>query len=103
MQWQRNPAHFKAWQEGKRDTRLLMLPCVSLTALAGCIPATDDYSQFFGERFIDRLAQGERYFMSQLIDGDLAANNGAGSGPLQPEPMQRRIFVFLTDNPGREI
>ena len=32
-----NPAHLQAGRKAKRDTRLLMPPCVSLTALAGCI------------------------------------------------------------------
>lgn len=27
----------------------------------------------------------------------------AGSGPLQPEPMQRRIFVFSTRQPGAKF
>ncbi|STI19033.1 deoxyribodipyrimidine photolyase, FAD-binding [Escherichia coli] len=38
--------------------------------------------------------EGERYFMSQLIDGDLAAITVAGSGRLLRVLMLRRIFVF---------
>ncbi len=41
--------------------------------------------------------------MSQLIDGDLAANNGGWQGLLLRVLMQRRIFVFSTRQPGREI
>lgn len=37
VQWQSNPAHLQARRKAKRDTRLLMPLCVSLTALAGCI------------------------------------------------------------------
>ena len=40
--------------------------------------------------------EGERYFMSQLIDGDLAANNGGWQWAASTELMQRRIFVFST-------
>ena len=41
--------------------------------------------------------------MSQLIDGDLAANNGGWQWPLQPVPMQRRIFVFSTRQPREKF
>ncbi len=40
--------------------------------------------------------EGERYFMSQLIDGDLAANNGGWQWAASTVLMQRRIFVFST-------
>lgn len=42
---------------------------------------------------------GERYFMSQLIDGDRRRITAAGSGRLQRAPTPRPIFAYLTPPP----
>ncbi len=42
---------------------------------------------------------GERYFMSQLIDGDRRRITAAGSGRLQRAPTPRPISAYLTPPP----
>lgn len=39
---------------------------------------------------------GEMWFMQTLADGEIASNNGGGSGVLALEPMRPRIFEFKT-------
>ncbi len=46
---------------------------------------------------------GERYFMSQLIDGDRRRITAAGSGRLQRAPTPRPISAYLTPPPGEKF
>ena len=46
---------------------------------------------------------GERYFMSQLIDGDRRRITAAGSGRLQRAPTPRPISAYLIPPPGEKF
>jgi deoxyribodipyrimidine photo-lyase len=86
LPWQNNETHFKAWCEGRTG-----YPIVD--AAMRCLNATGwmhnrlrmIVAMFLTKDLLITWQWGERYFMQQLVDGDMAANNGgwqwsAGSG-----------------------
>ena len=86
LDWPGNPAHFQAWCEGATG-----YPIVD--AAMRCLNATGwmhnrlrmIVAMFLTKDLLINWQMGERYFMQQLVDGDLAANNGgwqwsAGTG-----------------------
>jgi deoxyribodipyrimidine photo-lyase len=86
LQWSQNEAHFTAWCEGRTG-----YPIVD--AAMRCLNATGTMhnrlrmivAMFLTKDLLINWQQGERYFMRQLVDGDMAANNGgwqwsAGTG-----------------------
>ena len=86
LQWSDNQEHFAAWCEGRTG-----YPIVD--AAMRCLNATGTMhnrlrmivAMFLTKDLLISWQWGERYFMKQLVDGDLAANNGgwqwsAGTG-----------------------
>ena len=86
LKWSDNEAHFTAWCEGKTG-----YPIVD--AAMRCLNATGTMhnrlrmivAMFLTKDLLINWQQGERYFMKQLVDGDMASNNGgwqwsAGTG-----------------------
>jgi deoxyribodipyrimidine photo-lyase len=86
LPWSENRAHFQAWCEGRTG-----YPIVD--AAMRCLNATGTMhnrqrmivAMFLTKDLLINWQWGERYFMQQLVDGDLAANNGgwqwsAGTG-----------------------
>jgi deoxyribodipyrimidine photo-lyase len=84
--WSDNQEHFAAWCEGKTG-----YPIVD--AAMRCLNATGTMhnrlrmivAMFLTKDLLINWQLGERYFMKQLVDGDMAANNGgwqwsAGTG-----------------------
>jgi len=86
LEWSNNEEHFKAWCEGRTG-----YPIVD--AAMRCLNATGwmhnrlrmIVAMFLTKDLLIHWQWGERYFMKQLVDGDMAANNGgwqwsAGTG-----------------------
>jgi deoxyribodipyrimidine photo-lyase len=86
LEWSENKEHFSAWCEGKTG-----YPIVD--AAMRCLNATGMMhnrlrmivAMFLTKDLLISWQWGERHFMKQLVDGDLAANNGgwqwsAGTG-----------------------
>jgi deoxyribodipyrimidine photo-lyase len=86
LEWSDNEAHFQAWCDGRTG-----YPIVD--AAMRCLNATGwmnnrlrmIVSMFLTKDLMVSWQRGERYFMRQLVDGDMAANNGgwqwsAGTG-----------------------
>ena len=86
LAWSENRAHFDAWCAGQTG-----YPIVD--AAMRCLNATGDMhnrlrmivAMFLTKDLLINWQWGERYFMQQLVDGDMAANNGgwqwsAGTG-----------------------
>jgi deoxyribodipyrimidine photo-lyase len=86
LQWSDNQEHFVAWCEGRTG-----YPIVD--AAMRCLNATGTMhnrlrmivAMFLTKDLLINWQWGERYFMKQLVDGDMAANNGgwqwsAGTG-----------------------
>jgi deoxyribodipyrimidine photo-lyase len=86
LKWSDNDAHFQAWCAGQTG-----YPIVD--AAMRCLNATGTMhnrlrmivAMFLTKDLLVNWQLGERYFMKQLVDGDMAANNGgwqwsAGTG-----------------------
>jgi deoxyribodipyrimidine photo-lyase len=86
LEWSENEEHFQAWRAGRTG-----YPIVD--AAMRCLNATGwmhnrlrmTAAMFLTKDLLIHWQRGERYFMQQLVDGDLAANNGgwqwsAGTG-----------------------
>ncbi len=86
LKWSDNQEHFAAWREGRTG-----YPIVD--AAMRCLNATGTMhnrlrmivAMFLTKDLLISWQWGERYFMKQLVDGDMAANNGgwqwsAGTG-----------------------
>jgi deoxyribodipyrimidine photo-lyase len=86
LKWSDNQEHFAAWCEGRTG-----YPIVD--AAMRCLNATGAMhnrlrmivAMFLTKDLLINWQLGERYFMKQLVDGDMAANNGgwqwsAGTG-----------------------
>jgi len=86
LKWSQNNEHFAAWCEGRTG-----YPIVD--AAMRCLNATGMMhnrlrmivAMFLTKDLLINWQWGERYFMKQLVDGDMAANNGgwqwsAGTG-----------------------
>lgn len=86
LKWSDNQEHFTAWCEGRTG-----YPIVD--AAMRCLNATGTMhnrlrmivAMFLTKDLLINWQLGERYFMKQLVDGDMAANNGgwqwsAGTG-----------------------
>jgi deoxyribodipyrimidine photo-lyase len=86
IDWSGNEDHFRAWCEGRTGHPIV-------DAAMRCLNATGWMhnrlrmitAMFLTKDLLINWQRGERYFMRQLVDGDLAANNGgwqwsAGTG-----------------------
>ncbi|WP_075180707.1 deoxyribodipyrimidine photo-lyase [Pantoea sp. 1.19] len=75
--WQSNAAHLQAWQEGKTGYPIVDAGMRQLKALGWMHNRLRMIvASFLVKDLLIDWREGERWFMSQLIDGDLAANNG---------------------------
>jgi len=77
VEWQREDAHFDAWKAGKTGYPIVDAAMRQMKALGWMhnrlLMIT---ASFLVKDLLIDWREGERYFMQQLIDGDLAANNG---------------------------
>ncbi len=77
VQWQYNPVHFQAWQQGKTGYPIVDAAMRQLNATGWMHNRLRMITaSFLVKDLLIDWRKGEQYFMSQLIDGDLAANNG---------------------------
>ncbi|POT58153.1 deoxyribodipyrimidine photo-lyase [Citrobacter amalonaticus] len=77
VQWQSNSAHWHAWQEGNTGYPIVDAAMRQLNATGWMHNRLRMITaSFLVKDLLIDWREGERYFMSQLIDGDLAANNG---------------------------
>lgn len=77
IQWQRDDAGLKAWQQGKTGYPIVDAAMRQLNTLGWMHNRLRMIAaSFLVKDLLIDWREGERYFMSQLIDGDLAANNG---------------------------
>lgn len=94
LQWEYNKDHYDRWCEGKTG-----FPIVD--ACMRCLKETGYLNNrgrlivasFFAKDLLIDWRYGEQYFMSRLIDGDFASNNGgwgfAASTGVDPQPYFR--------------
>lgn len=75
--WQNNTEHFKAWCEGRTGYPLVDAAMKQLR-MTGWMHnrLRMVVASFLTKHLLIDWRLGERFFMSQLIDGDLSANNG---------------------------
>lgn len=98
--WENNETHFEAWCEGQTGFPIVDAAMRQLNETGWmhnrCRMIV---ASFLTKNLIIDWRWGERYFMQNLIDGDLAANNGgwqwSASSGMDPKPL--RIF-----NPARQ-
>ncbi|EXU73544.1 deoxyribodipyrimidine photo-lyase [Erwinia mallotivora] len=77
VKWQHHPRHLEAWQQGKTGYPIVDAAMRQLNALGWMHNRLRMVvASFLVKDLLIDWREGERYFMSQLIDGDLAANNG---------------------------
>jgi deoxyribodipyrimidine photo-lyase len=99
--WENNEVHFQAWCEGKTGYPIVDAAMRQLNATGWmhnrCRMIV---ASFLTKDLIINWQWGEKYFMQQLIDGDLAANNGgwqwSASSGMDPKPL--RIFNPYTQS-----
>ncbi|EKA9345967.1 deoxyribodipyrimidine photo-lyase [Cronobacter sakazakii] len=75
--WQQNDAHFQAWCEGNTGYPIVDAAMRQMNATGWMHNRLRMITaSFLVKDLLVDWRRGERYFMSQLIDGDFAANNG---------------------------
>ncbi len=75
--WNNNDQHFKAWCEGKTGIPIVDAAMRQLNQTGWMHNRLRMVSaMFFSKNLFLDWRLGERYFMQQLIDGELSANNG---------------------------
>ena len=86
LAWSENRGHFQAWCEGRTGYPIVDAAMRCLNATGGMHNRLRMIvAMFLTKDLLLHWQWGERYFMRQLVDGDLAANNGgwqwsAGTG-----------------------
>ncbi|QCA05167.1 deoxyribodipyrimidine photo-lyase [Pantoea vagans] len=77
VEWQHDDAHFDAWKAGKTGYPIVDAAMRQMKALGWMHNRLRMITaSFLVKDLLIDWREGERYFMQQLIDGDLAANNG---------------------------
>jgi len=77
VNWQKNDHHLAAWQQGKTGYPIVDAAMRQLNTLGWMHNRLRMITaSFLVKDLLIDWREGERYFMQQLIDGDLAANNG---------------------------
>ncbi|WP_442799018.1 deoxyribodipyrimidine photo-lyase [Pantoea vagans] len=77
VEWQHDDAHFDAWKAGKTGYPIVDAAMRQVKALGWMHNRLRMITaSFLVKDLLIDWREGERYFMQQLIDGDLAANNG---------------------------
>ena len=75
--WRNNPEQLLAWQQGKTGYPIVDAAMRQLNTLGWMHNRLRMITaSFLVKDLLIDWREGERYFMSQLLDGDLAANNG---------------------------
>lgn len=102
MHWQGNPDHFQAWCDGRTGYPLVdaaMRQLIQTGWMHNRLRMV--VASFLTKHLLIDWRQGEQFFMSQLIDGDLSANNGgwqwASSTGCDAQPYFR-IFNPITQS-----
>ncbi|ELR99572.1 FAD-binding domain-containing protein [Gloeocapsa sp. PCC 73106] len=93
--WQNNPSHFQAWCEGNTGYPIVDAAMRQLNQTGWmhnrCRMIV---ASFLTKDLLINWQWGEKYFMQNLYDGDLSANNGgwqwSASSGMDPKPL--RIF-----------
>ncbi|MEO3989503.1 deoxyribodipyrimidine photo-lyase [Pseudocitrobacter cyperus] len=77
VKWRNATEHLKAWQEGQTGYPIVDAAMRQLNATGWMHNRLRMIAaSFLVKDLLIDWREGERYFMSQLVDGDLAANNG---------------------------
>ncbi|CAM3068753.1 deoxyribodipyrimidine photo-lyase [Vibrio rarus] len=77
LQWLGNPQHFELWQQGKTGYPLVDAAMRQLNQTGWMHNRLRMVvASFFTKDLLLDWRKGEAYFMSKLVDGDFAANNG---------------------------
>lgn len=77
VEWQHDDAHFDAWKAGRTGYPIVDAAMRQMKALGWMHNRLRMITaSFLVKDLLIDWREGERYFMQQLIDGDLAANNG---------------------------
>lgn len=77
IRWLDNPAHLKAWQEGKTGYPIVDAAMRQLLHTGWMHNRLRMVSaMFFSKNMLLDWRQGEMFFMQHLLDGDFSANNG---------------------------
>ncbi|MDN3682847.1 deoxyribodipyrimidine photo-lyase [Vibrio tapetis subsp. quintayensis] len=102
MHWRGNPDHFQAWCDGRTGYPLVdaaMRQLIQTGWMHNRLRMV--VASFLTKHLLIDWRQGEQFFMSQLIDGDLSANNGgwqwASSTGCDAQPYFR-IFNPITQS-----
>jgi deoxyribodipyrimidine photo-lyase len=100
IEWEYNAAHFDAWTEGRTGYPIVDAAMRSLKATAymhnrlRMITAS-----FLAKHLLLDWRLGEQYFITHLIDGDFASNNGgwgfSSSTGVDPQPYFRVFNPWL--------
>ncbi|QRV87506.1 deoxyribodipyrimidine photo-lyase [Ceratobasidium sp. AG-Ba] len=94
VKWETDPAHLKAWKEGKTGVPIVDAAMRQANSQGWMHNrARMIVAMYFTKDLMLDWRLGERYFMQQLIDGDLASNNGgwqwSASTGTDPQPYFR--------------
>ncbi len=77
VEWQQNDEHFTAWKEGRTGYPIVDAAMRQMNDIGWMHNRLRMITaSFLVKDLLLHWHGGERYFMQQLIDGDLAANNG---------------------------
>lgn len=77
VQWRTSEEHFRAWQTGQTGYPIVDAAMRQMNATGWMHNRLRMITaSFLVKDLLIDWRQGERYFMSRLVDGDLAANNG---------------------------
>jgi deoxyribodipyrimidine photo-lyase len=95
--WDDDPAGVRAWAAGETGFPLIDAGMRQL-AETGWMHnrARIVTASFLVKDLLVDWRVGETHFMRQLVDGDPAGNNGAGSGRREPAPTRRRTSACST-------
>lgn len=100
IEWEYNDAHFQAWCEGRTGFPIVDAAMRQLNTMGymhnRCRMIV---ASFLAKDLLLDWRMGERYFMSRLIDGDFASNNGgwgfSASTGVDPQPYFRIFNPLL--------
>nr|POE99423.1 deoxyribodipyrimidine photo-lyase [Quercus suber] len=100
IQWERDAAQFAAWREGRTGFPIVDAAMRQLRSIGWMHNRSRMIvASFLAKDLLLDWRVGERYFMTALIDGDFASNNGgwgfAASTGVDPQPYFRIFNPLL--------
>ncbi|EIW82091.1 hypothetical protein CONPUDRAFT_53990 [Coniophora puteana RWD-64-598 SS2] len=103
--WENNEEHLKAWQEGKTGVPIVDAAMRQLNSMGWMHNRMRmTVAMFLSKDLMLDWRLGERYFMQNLIDGDLASNNGgwqwSASTGVDPAPYFRLFNPYNQSTKG---